>query len=94
MALDEHYAEGMGLECSPNPAHNSLTLHYRLPKAGSCQIRLTDMLGRNILTIPVAKGMDAGDHRILVPLQTVVPGFYLLHLESNGSRVTRSVVVE
>jgi hypothetical protein len=67
---------------APNPATESATLTLAQPARTGTMLRLTDALGRQVWSAPVAAGQTA----VAVPLAGQPVGMYLLHLDSPDTR--------
>jgi hypothetical protein len=69
------------LRLFPNPAGTYFIIEYALEKTVSdAAIRITDVLGREIIKIPVSKQYD----QMVVHTNTMDEGIYLVTLEVNG----------
>jgi len=81
------------LRLFPNPATSETQLELSLAKAGSVQVRLTDMLGRDALVLPVAQ-LSAGTQRLALPQAArLQPGLYLVQVLAEGQRLTSRLLV-
>jgi glucuronoarabinoxylan endo-1,4-beta-xylanase len=69
-----------------------VALDYRVPAAGLVRLVIFDALGREVASI-VEGRLEAGSHRSHADVARLLPGVYLLRLESGGAVVTRSMVV-
>jgi uncharacterized protein (DUF1501 family) len=80
---------GVVLEQStPNPARESTTIPFAIPRASRVAIDLRDADGRLVRRI-VDRTLDAGAHRLGVDLAGLPSGNYLYTLAVDGYRVSR-----
>lgn len=67
----------------PNPTASSVTLHWALPTAGEVDIRIYDMLGREVMRVAEQRFIPAGWHHMsLTP--NLPSGTYIVRLMSNN----------
>jgi len=89
---EDHGAEALRLECSPNPAGDRLTLRYETAKRGHVRVSIHDMLGHEIRVV-VDGDEPSGRHRVEVDVRSLTAGAYLGIVEADGARVQRLVQV-
>ena len=78
----------------PNPARASVTLTYGIPQKSEVQIRLYDMLGRQINT-SYNQYQPAGKHRVALNLGEIPSGVYFIYLQiENAQKAQRLVVIK
>ena len=76
----------------PNPFNPSTTITYSLPSASRVQLRVYDVLGRQVAVL--ADGdMDAGTHQIEFDAAHLASGVYLYQLVAQGFTQNRSMLV-
>ena len=84
-----------GISVFPNPLTNETAVHVNLTAATSVQLQLTDILGRNVLTVP-AKTYGAGQQTL--SLQTaghaLRAGLYVVRISLDGETFTSKLTVE
>lgn len=81
------------LEIFPNPAHTAVAVQLPGgPRAGTATLTLVDALGRTVRTLPLP--LPATATTVTVPLAGLVPGRYLLRVQTAGQEATRALVVE
>lgn len=84
-----------GISVYPNPVTNETAVHLTLTAATQVQVRLSDVLGRNVVSLP-AKMYGAGQQR--VPLQSagqaLKAGVYVVHIVLDGETFTSKLNVE
>ena len=73
----------------PNPAADHALLTYRMPRNGTVQITLLDLLGRVVLQ----RTQTGQAGRLLLPTRNLSAGVYLLRLESGTFRTSRLLYV-
>ncbi len=89
---EDHGAEALRLECSPNPAGDRLTLRYETTKRGHVRVSVHDMQGREVRV--VADGDEpSGSHSVEVDVRSLAAGAYLGIVEADGARVQQLVQV-
>jgi hypothetical protein len=77
----------------PNPAHSTTTIRFTLERSDEIALRLIDMLGREVLSIPQSV-YAAGMYDLELNLQDLPAGMYSYVLESRkGLRVTKQLVI-
>jgi hypothetical protein len=75
----------------PNPFANRTTIPFRLERAGSVRLEVIDLLGRTVARLVDAQ-LPAGTHAAELDAAALLPGAYLVRLESGGVVRTRVVV--
>ncbi|WP_426059246.1 M43 family zinc metalloprotease [Hymenobacter sp. B1770] len=90
-----HALANHGISIYPNPHTQETAVHLLLTAATQVQVRLTDVLGRDVLTLP-AKAYGAGQQTL--PLQTagktIRAGIYVVRITLNGKVFTSKLTVE
>ncbi|MCD4734148.1 T9SS type A sorting domain-containing protein [bacterium] len=76
----------------PNPADESLTIHYELTQNGSVELNVYDLSGRLVETL-VSGEQTAGRHSVSWDSSTSATGVYLLRLEATGEAITKRAVI-
>ncbi|WP_231590605.1 M43 family zinc metalloprotease [Hymenobacter terrenus] len=84
-----------GISVYPNPLTKETAVHLNLPATTQVQVRLTDVLGRDVLTLP-AKTYGAGQQAVSLqsagqPLQA---GVYVVRISLDGETFTSKLTVE
>ena len=77
---------------APNPFGSALTLAFEARTTGSGQLRVTDLLGREVARQPVA--VRAGANALPLALPGLAPGLYLLTLQVGDTKVTTRIAKE
>ena len=84
-----------GISVYPNPLTNETAVHLNLPAATLVQLRLTDLLGRTVLSLP-AKTYGAGQQTL--PLQAagraLRAGVYVVRIALDGETFSSKLTVE
>jgi predicted outer membrane repeat protein len=80
------------LENYPNPFNGSTTIGYSIAVAGHVQLTVFDMSGRAVATL-VDEVQDAGEYNVLFRTSELPDGRYYYVLESNGERLTGSMML-
>ena len=91
-SADESNVVGFELDMYPNPADDQVTLELETEISGDYILGLTSLEGRNLFkkTIPIR---DAKEF-IQIDLSSVLPGMYIVSLETEGGVITRKLIVE
>ena len=77
----------------PNPMNSTATLKWGLPAAGEADIRIYDILGREVLRLVDNQLMSAGWHEVTLSAN-LASGSYIVRLATtNETRTQRLVVV-
>ncbi|OWP62556.1 hypothetical protein CDA63_13690 [Hymenobacter amundsenii] len=76
---------------TPNPFRETLAVRFDARTAGTGTLRVTDVLGRQVLTRPLTVRPGANTAEVRIP---GAPGVYLLLLEVNGSRIVSRLTKE
>ena len=82
-ALDQNY---------PNPFNPSTTITYTLPATAPVQLRVYDVLGRQVADL-VDRVMTAGPHQVQFDASRLSSGVYLYRLITRGFTLTRTMLV-
>ncbi len=76
----------------PNPAHDVTTISVALNEAKDFDVTLYNTVGQTIKTIPV-KG-QRGTNNISLDLSNLNAGIYLYSIKTEGSSITKKLIVE
>lgn len=92
-ALNEITTSSFNLNAYPNPARNEANIEYSLNNNANVVITLTDIMGRNVLTIN--KGNQAANtvYRVAINTNTLNNGTYFYTLNVNGVKETKKLVI-
>ena len=84
-----------GISVYPNPLTNETAVHLSLPTATEVQLRLTDMLGRTVLSLP-AKTYGAGQQTLPLPTagHALRTGIYIVRITLDGEAYSSKLTVE
>ena len=79
---------------SPNPANETTTINYRLNKATTVKLALTDVLGKQILNSDEGY-QNAGEHIITLSKQKLglQNGIYFVKLTVHNSTITKKLLI-
>jgi hypothetical protein len=92
-AVDGAIAELAFAGAVPNPSRGGTTLEYSLPRATSVSLRLYSVSGRLVTTIDQGD-KDAGAHSVSFAGRSLAPGTYFAVLSADGTRLTRTVILQ
>jgi hypothetical protein len=76
----------------PNPFNPSTTIEYAIPRAGLVQLKVYDMLGREVATL-VDQEQSAGTYTIRFDARSLASGIYYYALKSGTFAGTKSLVL-
>ncbi|MGY3087198.1 PKD repeat protein [Hymenobacter sp. UYAg731] len=84
-----------GISVYPSPMTNETAVHLNLTTATQVQVRLTDVLGRNVVSLP-AKMYGAGQQSVALQSagHALKAGVYVVHISLNGETFTSKLNVE
>ena len=77
---------------APQPLRESARVRFDLPSAGHADLRLTDLLGRELRPL-VSGRLEAGRHERVLQVDGLRAGTYILHLRTAGAHVFRRIVI-
>ena len=75
----------------PNPVGQQATLRYALPERQDVEVRLYDVLGRQVRT--VVRGTREGRQEQTLDVSGLPSGVYFLRLQSDGQVRTQKLTV-
>lgn len=76
----------------PNPFNPSTTISYSIPKQSHVEMRLFDMLGREVATI-VSKEQSAGDYKVQFDGSSLPSGVYIYTLQAGQFRDSKKLLL-
>ena len=84
-----------GISVYPNPMTNETAVHLNLTAATQVQVRLTDVLGRNVVSLP-AKMYGAGQQSVSLQSagHALKAGVYVVHISLDSETFTSKLNVE
>lgn len=80
------------LSSHPNPIWTTATVRFTLATDATVRLRLVDVLGREVAVV-VDGPQTAGEHRPSLDASRLAPGLYVLVLDANGERLSRTVTI-
>ncbi len=96
--VSENYSEkDFNLSVFPNPASDQINLNFALTKNTFLQIRILDMNGKLLNTIPSVE-LTKGNHKLILDLKNaaniqLVPGIYFIQLVSESNAIVKKIMV-
>ena len=75
----------------PNPFNPSTTISYSLPQSGFVQLKVYDMLGREVTTL-VNKEQTSGNYKIEFNASNLTSGVYFYRLQSGSFAETKKLI--
>lgn len=76
----------------PNPFNPSTEIHYKLPASSHVQLKVFDMLGRQVATLMDGR-VSAGEHRVHFDASNLSSGIYLYRLKAGNVVQTRKMML-
>ena len=76
----------------PNPFNPTTTLSYSLAAKTQVQLRVYDVLGREVVTL-VNRTQDAGTYRVAFDATNLASGNYFVILNAGDATITRQIVL-
>ena len=76
----------------PNPFNPATTIEYALNRRGAVDIRVYDLLGREVALL-VSGVQDAGTHRVIFNAGGLRSGMYVCRFVAEGKRERRKTVL-
>jgi hypothetical protein len=76
----------------PNPFNPSTTIKYSLPKSGLVQLKVYDLLGREVVTL-VNKEQTKGSYKINFNASYLTSGIYFYKLQSGNFSDTKKLIL-
>ncbi len=68
----------------PNPFNGQTTVTFTLPQAGSVNLTMFDMLGREVSQLTPGSWLQSGEHHVNIDADKLATGNYLLRLQSDN----------
>ena len=79
------------LDIYPNPNNGQFTLLFHLDVKGDINIRITDLLGNEIISQTI--GNFSGDYTNAFDLSNKAKGIYMVSIEQNNNQLTKRVLI-
>jgi Secretion system C-terminal sorting domain len=76
----------------PNPFNPSTTIQFDLPETADVTITVTDMLGRQVLSVPSASFGAGANMSVQVDASSLASGLYLYRVIARGATATYAKV--
>lgn len=92
-SLNDISTPAFNLNAYPNPAQNETNIEYTLNKNGNVIITLTDIMGRNVLTMNKGNQAANATYRVALNTNTLNNGTYFYTLNVNGVKETKKLVI-
>lgn len=86
--------QDLNVSLHPNPAKNETYVDIMLPDASVVDIRLYDLLGKEIGEMATSRVFDVGLTRQIINLQSIVPGLYILQVRTDKGKRTIKLTVK
>jgi hypothetical protein len=91
-AHDARRGEEIAMSSTHDRASNELAVRFALERPSTAVITLRTMTGEEVARVD-AGAVEAGDRRIVVPVEGLASGAYLVELRAGGRRATGAVYV-
>ena len=76
----------------PNPFNPATTIKYKIPKTGLVQIKIYDVIGRE-LAVLVNEEQTAGEHTATLNAKNLPSGVYFYQLNVGGNVTTKKMIL-
>lgn len=76
----------------PNPFNPSTVISYQLPVSSEVELRVFDMLGREVATL-VNSQQTAGEHSVTFDASNLSSGIYLYQLQTGETSITKKLTL-
>lgn len=76
----------------PNPFNPSTTISYSLPESGYVQLKVYDMLGREVADL-VSEEQSMGNYKVVLDASNLTSGVYFYRLKSNDFTETKKLIL-
>ncbi|PIX36177.1 MAG: hypothetical protein COZ59_02485 [Bacteroidetes bacterium CG_4_8_14_3_um_filter_31_14] len=77
---------------NPNPVTNVTTIHFNIPVSGKVEINLTDIQGKNSITV-LNENINKGNHAILFNNKNNLSGNYIITLKHDNIIVAKENIL-
>lgn len=77
----------------PNPANQETTISYSLRENGNVSVRLFDVVGKEIMSMPQGNQTAGIEHRVVINTENLANGVYFYTVSVNGMKETKKLVV-
>jgi PKD repeat protein len=91
-ALDE-FEKKLEISLYPNPAQEQSTVRFQLEKAQDVRFDIFDLTGRSLWN-QYTSYLEGGTNSMIIPMQDLKSGMYIIQLEIQGRRVQRRLLKE
>ena len=78
----------------PNPASTELCANFTLSESSEVSIALMNMNGQVVSQSVRQKELKPGKHKLVVPVDTLDPGFYFARIKIEDSVLTKKIIIE
>jgi hypothetical protein len=86
--------DALRLTVSPNPSNSSAMLQYELTTPAAVTVMVQNILGRTMRTVKVSARQATGQHELLLPVQDLPNGLYLVRLSTGQTTQTTRLVIQ
>jgi hypothetical protein len=76
----------------PNPFNPATTINYSLPKQSYVEMRVLDLLGREVTTL-VKKEQSAGEYKVQFDGSSLPSGIYIYSIHAGEYRDSRKLMI-
>jgi len=91
--IDEEKIEALNFDVFPNPVNDVFNISFDLPSSDKTELKVTDMLGREVKTV-VKNQLSAGAHQYILNAQDFSKGIYLVSLKAGELLTVKKLVIE
>jgi hypothetical protein len=76
----------------PNPFNPSTEIRFDLPSAGMVNLKVINILGREVATVLENQLMMAGEHKVIFDASTLPTGVYFYRIQAGGLSDTKKMI--
>lgn len=76
----------------PNPFNPSTTIEFAVPAAGSFNVKVYDVIGREVATL-MDKDVNAGNYKVTFDASRLASGIYIYRLVGNNVNITKKMML-
>jgi hypothetical protein len=80
------------LENFPNPFNPTTSIKYRIPEDSFVELRIFDILGREIITL-INEKQEAGNHTVQFDASNLPSGIYIYRIVSGTFTATKKMIL-
>lgn len=92
--VNEIEAKDFNLMVYPNPTQSQLNINFNLKSESKVQIKLYDVIGKEMKTIINPSNFESGDYSFRANISELATGMYFMKLNINSREITVKIIKE